>query len=76
MPLSEILTATKLDNGHSNIKEAKIMRGTIAKKLRAKARAISKPTQYTYKNKTSIICTGYRRIYQDLKKAYKKHIKL
>lgn len=50
------------------------MRGTIAKKLRQRARLVARnlPSQLMISRHTKqIIWTGFRRIYKDLKKEYK-----
>ena len=48
------------------------MRGTVAKRLREKARAFSEPTVYKRDMKGTVMCWGYRRVYQDMKAEYKR----
>ena len=45
------------------------MRGTVAKRLRNAARKIARPNKQIYDH-GGIKYTGYRRVYQDMKRAY------
>ena len=51
-----------------------IMRGTVAKRLRNAARKIARPNKQIYDH-GGIKYTGYRRVYQDMKRAYMMRLK-